>query len=47
MMLPDFDENGYLPQGIHRSTLDDVVVRFGHGSAEKETETQELLEFVA
>lgn len=46
-MLPDFDASGYLPPGIHRGALDDVVARFGQGSAERETETEEPVDFVA
>ncbi|HXG09656.1 MAG TPA: hypothetical protein VNK04_07695 [Gemmataceae bacterium] len=45
-MLPDFDENGNLPPGIHPCTLEEVVARFGFGSAERQTETAELQEFV-
>jgi Family of unknown function (DUF6932) len=29
--LPDFNEAGDLPPGIHRSTLRDVIERFGKG----------------
>ena len=28
-MIPDFDDNGYLPPGIHLATLDEVAARFG------------------
>jgi hypothetical protein len=28
-MLPDFDENGNLPPGVHETTWDEVVERFG------------------
>ena len=46
-MLPSLDENGYLPPGIHLCTIDELASRFGHGSPEREVETQELLGFVA
>jgi hypothetical protein len=45
-MIPDFDEHGNLPPGIHRCTVDEVSERFGHGSPEREVETAELIEFV-
>ncbi|MBC8873323.1 MAG: hypothetical protein H8E44_28130 [Planctomycetes bacterium] len=45
-MLPQFDENGYLPPGIHRCEVDEIVKRFGTGSPEREVETQELLDFI-
>ena len=28
-MIPDFDERGYLPPGIHIASLDEVEARFG------------------
>ena len=28
-MIPPFEENGYLPPGIHRATLDEIEARFG------------------
>jgi len=46
-MLPDFDDDGNLPSGIHRATIEEVVERFGHGSPEREVEVKELAEFVA
>jgi hypothetical protein len=45
-MFPDFDDQGNLPPGIHKCTLAEVVVRFGTGSAEREVETIELVQFV-
>src|SRR5207244_3113512 len=45
-VLPGFDENGNLPKGIHRCTLEELAIRFGHGSSEREVETAELGEFV-
>ena len=45
-MLPPLDENGYLPPGIHRCQVDEIVDRFGTGSPEREVETQELLDFI-
>lgn len=28
-MIPDFDDHGYLPSGIHPATLDEIAARFG------------------
>jgi hypothetical protein len=46
-VLPPFDEHGHLPPGIHRCTVDELVVRFGAGSKEREVETKELQRFIA
>ena len=46
-MLPDFDDDGNLPLGIHRATIEEVVARFGRGSPERRIEAQELIDFVA
>ena len=42
IVIPDFDENGYLPPGIHRATLDEVIARFGHGSRERREQAESL-----
>jgi Family of unknown function (DUF6932) len=31
-MIPEFDDNGYLPPGVHTANLDDVAARFGQES---------------
>ena len=46
-MLPPFDEFGYLPPGIHACGVQELIVRFGNGSPEREVETQELIDFFA
>lgn len=46
-MLPDFDDHGNLPRGIHRATIEEVAARFGRGSQERIVETKELIRFVA
>jgi hypothetical protein len=28
-MIPEFNDDGYLPAGIHRATLDEIAARFG------------------
>lgn len=45
-MLPPFDDDGYLPSGIHLCSMDDVIARFGIGSEEREAQTHELLQFI-
>ena len=42
-MLPEFDEVGNLPPGIHRATIEEVVQRFGVGSPERDVERQVTL----
>lgn len=42
-MIPQFDENGYLPPGIHLATIEEVIARFGHGSEERAAGGQSLL----
>ena len=34
-MIPDFIENGYLPTGLHKATIKEVIKRFGEGSDER------------
>jgi hypothetical protein len=31
-MIPDFNELGYLPPGVHGATLDEIAARFGRES---------------
>ena len=31
-MIPPFNENGYLPPGIHKASLDEIAERFGRQS---------------
>jgi hypothetical protein len=45
-MIPEFDDNGNPPPGIHRCTMDELKARFGRGSPERKVETAELIEFV-
>jgi hypothetical protein len=41
-VIPQFDENGYLPAGIHPATIEEVAERFGRGSEERISEAQSL-----
>ena len=31
-MIPEFDENGYLPAGVHPATMEEIERRFARGS---------------
>jgi uncharacterized protein DUF6932 len=42
IMIPPFDDNGYLPPGIHPATLDEIAERFGTGSEIREAEMESL-----
>ena len=42
MPLPDFDNNGDLPPGVHRAAWTDVMARFGEGSGQREVCTRRL-----
>ena len=41
-MIPPFDEQGYLPAGIHLATLDEVGARFGCESEMRRVQMQSL-----
>lgn len=47
MVLPEFNEIGYLPRGIHRCQMDEVLERFGAGSEEREIEAAALADFTS
>jgi len=34
-MIPDFNENGYLPKGIHIASINEVEKRFGKSSSKR------------
>jgi hypothetical protein len=42
--LPDFNDAGDLPPGVHRATLDEVLKRFGQGTPQRQAVTARLLE---
>jgi hypothetical protein len=42
-LIPPLNQNGYLPPGVHSATLSEVIERFGHGSDQREAESQSLL----
>ena len=41
-MIPDFNEHGYLPPGIHSATLEEIEEHFGRGSELRRAEMQSL-----
>jgi hypothetical protein len=43
MPLPVFDSRGDLPVGVHQATLTEVIVRFGHGTPQRELVTARLV----
>lgn len=45
-MIPDFNELGDLPVGIHRASIDEVVSAFGSGSPQREALTRQLIEII-
>lgn len=42
MTFPDFDENGDLPVGIYRATLQETLEHFGKGSLQRQLVAQRL-----
>jgi hypothetical protein len=41
-MIPPLRDNGYLPPGIHRATLDEIEVRFGGESELRQVQIESL-----
>lgn len=41
-MIPDYNDEGYLPPGIHPSTLEEIAARFGTGSELREVQMESL-----
>ena len=41
-MIPDFNEHGYLPPGLHRASLDEIEKRFGKGTDIRRVQMQSL-----
>ena len=41
-MIPPFDENGYLPPGIHPASLDEIKDRFGGESELRRVQIESL-----
>ena len=41
-MIPDFDDRGYLPAGVHLASLDEIEARFGRQSELRQVQMQSL-----
>ena len=41
-MIPEFDDSGYLPPGIHRATLEEIAERFGREPELRQTQAESL-----
>jgi hypothetical protein len=41
-MIPPFNENGYLPPGIHKASLDEIAKRFGWQSETRKSQMESL-----
>src|SRR5436305_6098740 len=42
LMIPPFNDDGYLPPGIHPATLEEIAVRFGQESELRQVQMQSL-----
>ena len=43
MALPDLNDIGDLPEGIYKATIDEVIIQFGSGTAQRKKVTERLL----
>jgi hypothetical protein len=43
MPLPESDEQGDLPVGVHQAMLAEVLTRFGHGTPQRQAVTAQLV----
>jgi len=41
-MIPDFNDDGYLPPGIHQATLEEIAARFGQESELRQVQMESL-----
>ncbi len=41
-MIPEFNEQGYLPPGVHGATLEEIAARFGRESELRQVQIQSL-----
>src|SRR5712691_7989319 len=41
-MIPNFNDEGYLPLGIHRATLEEIAARFGQESEVRQVQIESL-----
>lgn len=43
MPLPNFGDEGELPEGVHQAAIDEVIARFGSGTAQRQVVTARLI----
>lgn len=43
MPIPEFDNHGDLPLGVHKASLEEVIERFGQGTPQRQLVTARLL----
>ena len=41
-MIPEFNDDGYLPPGVHAATLDEIAVRFGQENELRQAQMESL-----
>jgi hypothetical protein len=41
-MIPEFDDNGYLPPGVYAASIDEIAERFGSQSEVRQAEMESL-----
>jgi hypothetical protein len=41
-LIPDFDQNGYLPPGVHGATMEEIAERFGRQSELRHVQMESL-----
>jgi hypothetical protein len=41
-MIPEFNDDGYLPPGLHRATLEEIADRFGREPELRQAQTESL-----
>jgi hypothetical protein len=41
-LIPDLNELGYLPPGVHVASLDEVIARFGVGNEQRQAQGESL-----
>src|SRR5437870_3450533 len=46
MPIPDFRDNGFLPEGVHDATIDEVVTRFGEQNERRRRLTAQLQRWI-
>jgi hypothetical protein len=41
-LIPELNELGYLPPGVHAASLDEVIARFGVGTEQRQAQGESL-----